>query len=125
MFEAMNTSHPPVILSTEGFTLRSDLVAHAEEKAGKLQRHLHPHVECVRLHVKRHTPHTDAPLFAVCATAEESAGPDFVVHAASPEPVTAINAAFDKLERAVAAAARARKHWQRHDCPVEVGGSGE
>lgn len=115
----MNTSPAQVIVSIEGFAHRSDLATHAEEKAAKLLRHLHPPIGCVRLHVRREAPHSRAPFFTVCARAE-TAGTDYVAHAEASEPVTAINAACDKLERAAAAAARARRHEQRHPCPVEV-----
>lgn len=113
----MNTNSTPLIFSTEGFANRTDLAVHAEEKTAKLLRHAHPHVGLVRVHVKRETPHSRPPSFAVRAIAE-TAGPDYVAHSESTEPTTAINAVFSKLERSVAAAARARKHRQRHTAPV-------
>ena len=109
----MNSNPTNLIFSTEGFANRADLAMHSEDKMAKLLRHAQPHVDRVRVHVKREAPHSRAPYFAVCATAE-SAGPNYVAHAESAEPVVAINAAFDKLERSVLAAARARTHQRRH-----------
>lgn len=116
----MNTPAQALIFSTDGFAHRADLAARAEAKAVKLSRHAHPHVGLVRLHVKRETPHAGAPYFAVRATAE-AAGPDYVAHTKSAEPLTAINAAFDQLERAATKAARAWKNRQRAGSLMEAG----
>lgn len=107
--QAMNTSPSQVLLHTEGFAPREELIAHAEAKAGKVLRHSHPRVHLVRITVKRHTPHSGAPFFAVRATTENE-GPDHVVHADGAEPETAINEAMHKLERALTATAGAHKH---------------
>lgn len=115
----MNTSPSHVLLHTEGFALRDELSAHAEMKAGKVLRHSHPRVHLVRLTVKRHTPHSSAPFFAVRATAENE-GPDHIVHADGAEPETAINEAMHKLERALAASAGARKHRMHHPSPTKL-----
>jgi ribosome-associated translation inhibitor RaiA len=116
----MNTPARTLILSTDGFAHRADLATHAEAKAMKLSRHAHPHVGLVRLHVKRETPHAGAPYFSTRATAE-AAGPDYVAHARSPEPITAINAAFDQLERAATKAARAWRTRKRAGSLLEAG----
>jgi ribosome-associated translation inhibitor RaiA len=115
----MNTNPPSLILSTAGFANRADLAAHVTEKMAKLLRHVYPQVGLVRVHVKRETPHSCPPYFAVRAIVE-TAGPDYLVHAEASEPATAIDTAFDKLERAATAAARARKHRQRHAAAVEL-----
>ena len=116
----MNPNSEDLIFSTEGFANRADLAAHTEEKVAKLLRHAHPHVGLVRVHVKRETPHSHPPCFVVRAIAE-TAGPDYLAHSEAIEPVTAINTAFDKLERLVTASARARKHWQRRSVPMALG----
>jgi ribosome-associated translation inhibitor RaiA len=110
---SMNTNRSSMTLSTAGFTNRADLAAHVNEKVTKLLRHVHPQTGLVRVHVKRETPHSRPPYFAVRAIVE-IAGPDYFAHSEATEPAAAIDAAFDKLERSATAAARARKHWQRH-----------
>jgi ribosomal subunit interface protein len=117
---AMNTTRPSLIVSTEGFANRAHLTWYTEEKMAKLLRHAHPYVGLVRVHVKRETPHSHPPYFAVRAIVQ-TAGPDHLAHAEATEPATAINAAFDKLERRVTAAARERKRRQRHAAPVGPG----
>lgn len=104
----MNTI-PSLIVTADGFVLRPELMVRANEKAAKLIRHHQPHAIRVRLHLAREVPHTDAPRFAVRATAEH-AGPDHVVHAFGFEPDAAVNAAFSKLERAFRETAGIRKH---------------
>jgi ribosome-associated translation inhibitor RaiA len=120
MFVTMNTAAPDLIFSSDGFANRPELVAHAEVKAAKLLRHLHPKVAGVRVHVKHDAAHFSPYYFAVCATAE-TAGADHVAHAASSEPRAAINAAFDKLERSLTAAAGMRKHNERNIRSEESG----
>jgi ribosome-associated translation inhibitor RaiA len=105
----MNNTPSRVLLHAEGFAVRDELTAHAEEKAGKLLRHSHPRVQLLRFNVKLHTPHSGAPFFAVRAIAENE-GPDHIVHADGAEPESAINEAVHKLERALAGSAGARKH---------------
>jgi len=114
----MNTTSPDLIFSTEGFTNRADLAAHAEEKAKKLRRRLHPRIDLVRVHIKHESPHSSPAHFAVRATAV-TAGPDLVAHAESTEPTAALNAAFEKLERALAASAGALRH-ARHKQSVKT-----
>lgn len=104
----MNVTKPRVIVSTEGFSVRPDLILHVEAKAAKLRRHQVPRVGHVRIHVRRETPHAGAPVFAVSAAAE-TRGPDLVAHGSAAKPETAINAAFVKLERAAKAAAGVKK----------------
>jgi ribosome-associated translation inhibitor RaiA len=116
----MNTNPPSLILSTAGFANRADLTTHVNEKLAKLLRHVHPQMGLMRVHVKRETPHSRPPYFSVRAIVE-TAGPDFLALSAATEPVTAIDTAFDQLERSVTAAARARKHWQRHARLVGMG----
>jgi ribosome-associated translation inhibitor RaiA len=115
----MNLSEPKTILSAEGFSARIELTAHVEAKAAKLRRHEFPRIGHVRIHVRRETPQNDAPRFTVSATAE-SRGADFVAHGFGGIPESAINTAFDKLERAVAAAAGERKHDLRHPHAIEL-----
>ncbi|HEX2855331.1 MAG TPA: HPF/RaiA family ribosome-associated protein [Opitutaceae bacterium] len=115
----MNTSSPKILLSTEGFLTSLDLIDYADGKAAKLLRHEHPRVHLVRLHLKRETPHSGAPHFSARATAEH-AGPDHVVHASGSHPEAAINAAVDKLERALTGAAGAARHLKHHPHPVEL-----
>ncbi len=115
----MNTSPPRVLLRTDGFALRDELIAHAEAKAGKLTRHSHPHVHLVRIDVKRHAPHSSTPYFAVRATAENE-GPDHVVHAEGAEPESAINEAVHKLERALANSAGELKHRLHRPSPLKA-----
>jgi ribosome-associated translation inhibitor RaiA len=116
----MNTNPPSLILSTAGFANRADFTTHVNEKVTKLLRHVHPQLGLVRVHVKRETPHSRPAYFAARAIVE-TAGPDYLAHAEAAEPETAIDVAFDKLERAVTAAVRARKHQQKHDSPVALG----
>jgi ribosome-associated translation inhibitor RaiA len=116
----MNTNPPSLILSTAGFTNRAELVDHVTDKLSKLLRHAHPQAGLVRVHVKRETPHSCPPYFAVRAIVE-TAGPDYLAHSEATEPATAVDEAFDKLERSMAAAARARKHRQRHAASVKMG----
>ena len=115
----MNTSPPKIIVTTEGFPIRPELTAHAEEKGAKLLRHTHPRVSAVKLHVKRETPHAGPVSFSVRATAEHS-GPADVVHAEASQPDAAIRSAIDKLERALTTSAGARKHEQHHPHAVEI-----
>jgi ribosome-associated translation inhibitor RaiA len=114
----MNQTEPKTILYTEGFHARFELNAHVDAKAAKLRRHEHPRIGHVRIHIRRETPHSDAPRFSVSASAE-SRGADFIAHGTGGIPESAINTAFDKLERAVAAATGERKHNLRHSPPVE------
>ena len=114
----MNLSEPTTILCAEGFNARFELTAHVEAKAAKLRRHENPRIGHVRIHVKRETPHHDAPRFTVSATAE-SRGADFVAHGSGGIPESAISTAFDKLERAVAAAAGEWKHNLRHSAAID------
>jgi ribosome-associated translation inhibitor RaiA len=115
----MNFSEPKTILSAEGFTARVELTAHVEAKAAKLRRHESPRIGHVRIHVRRDTPQYDAARYTVSATAE-TRGPDFVVHASGGIPESAISTAFDKLERAVTAAAGERKHKLHHPHAIEI-----
>jgi ribosome-associated translation inhibitor RaiA len=115
----MNTPSQKVLLTTEGFLTSIDLIDHAEGKAAKLLRHEHPRVHLVRIHVKRETVHSGAPRFSARAMAERF-GPDHVVHATGGQPETAVNAAIDKLERAVLSAVGAAKHNKHHPHPVEL-----
>jgi ribosome-associated translation inhibitor RaiA len=116
----MNTSTPQLIFSTEGFASRPELVVHSEEKTAKLLRHLHPRVTGVWMHVKHDSPHSRPRLFTVCAVAD-TVGTEHLAHATAVEPHAAINAAFDKLERSLTAAALTRKHRERNLRPVESG----
>lgn len=116
---AMNTSPSRVLLHTDGFAPRDELIAHAEAKAGKVMRHTHPHVHLLRINVKRHAPHSRAPYFEARATAENE-GPDHIVHADGPEPEAAINEAMHKLERVLTATAGARKHRLHHPSPLKA-----
>lgn len=113
----MNASPSRVLLTTDGFTARPELTAHAETKAARLFRHSHPHVHLVRIGVKRNLPHSGAPFFAARATAEHE-GPDHVSHAEGMEPEAAINEVVDKLERSLTAAAGKRKHRLHHEPAV-------
>ncbi len=115
----MNPSPARVLLHTDGFTLRDELTAHAEAKASKLVRHTHPRVHLVRINVKRHAPHSSAPYFEVCATAENE-GPDHIMHADGPEPEVAITEALHKLERALIESAGARKSRLHQPSPVKT-----
>ena len=115
----MNNAPSRVLLHTEDFALRDELATHAEAKAGKVLRHSHPRVHLVRLTVKRHTPHSGAPFFAVRAIAENE-GPDHVVHADGAAPESAINEAVNKLERALAGSAGARRHNLRRASSINT-----
>jgi|GEM_PF-3355216 len=115
----MNTSPQKIIVTTEGFPIRPELTAHAEEKGAKLLRHTHPRVNVVRLHIKRETPHVGPISFSVRATAEHN-GPAAVVHAEAPQPEAALRSAIDKLERALTTTAGARKHEQHHPHAVDL-----
>ncbi len=114
----MTNSPSRVLLRTEGFALRDELTAHAEEKAGKLMRHSHPRVHLLRLNVKLETPHSGAPFFAVRAIAENE-GPDHIVHAEGSEPESALNDAVHKLERALSGSAGERKHRLHQPSPAK------
>jgi ribosome-associated translation inhibitor RaiA len=109
----MNTPNHNVLFSAEGFSARPELLDHAEEKAGKLVHHhsMQGH-RLVRLHVKHEKPHSSAPQFSVCATVLQH-GRDHVAHATAAEPSTAINEAFEKLDRTLVASVRLWKH-RRH-----------
>lgn len=115
----MNATPNPVLLSTENFAARASLALLVDLKAVKLLRHANPHVDLVRIHVKRETPHSRAPYFAARATAEH-AGLDHVAHAEGSEPEAAVVAVIGKLERALTAAARARKHLLHRTRAVEL-----
>jgi len=116
----MKTTSPNLIFSTEGLTNRADMADHAEDKAKKLRRRLHPRIDLVRVHIKHESPHSSPAHFAVRATAVTK-GPDLMVaHAESNEPVAALNAAFEKLERALAASAGALRH-SRHQQSIKSG----
>jgi ribosome-associated translation inhibitor RaiA len=113
----MNPTEPTTILYTEGFHARDELRMRVDMKAAKLRRHEHPRVGHVRIHIRRETPHSDAR-FSVSAIAELR-GILFNAHGLGGTPESAINTAFDKLERAVAEAAGARKRKLRHARAVE------
>ena len=115
----MNLSEPKTLLSAEGFNARPELVAHVEAKAMKLRRHEIFQIGHVRLHVRHERPHNGTTRFMVSATAE-TRGADFVAHSSAGVPESAINSAFDKLERAVAEAAGEWKHNLRQPRPVEM-----
>ena len=115
----MNLSEPKTLLSAEGFSARPELVAHVEMKATKLRRHETFQIGHVRLHVRHERPHNGTTRFTVSATAE-TRGADFVAHSSAGVPESAINSAFDKLERAVAEAAGEWKHNQRHPRAIEI-----
>jgi ribosome-associated translation inhibitor RaiA len=115
----MNLSEPKTLLSAEGFSARPELVAHVEVKATKLRRHETFQIGHVRLHVRHERPHNGTMRFTVSATAE-TRGADFVAHSSAGLPESAINSAFDKLERAVAEAAGEWKHNQRHPRAIEM-----
>lgn len=108
----MKFTDPKVILAAEGFKVPAGLADHAEAKAAKLRRHETPSIGDLRIHLRRESPGDGSPQFAILATAE-TRGADFVAHSSAAEPLTALNAAFAKLERAVTAAAGVRKH-KRH-----------
>jgi ribosome-associated translation inhibitor RaiA len=116
---AMNTTAPSLLFSTEGFGPRADLLAHASAKADKVLRHAHPRVTAVRVHVKHELRHSSVATFTALAIAQ-SPGQEFLVHAEAGEPATAINLAFNRLERSLATVARARKHGQRHALPAAL-----
>jgi hypothetical protein len=105
----MNPPTPRVLLTTDAFALRPELVAYAEAKAARLFRHSRPRVHLVRINVKYNLPHSGIAFFSARATAEHE-GLDHISHADGPEPETAINAAVGKLERALTAAAGLHKH---------------
>lgn len=113
----MNPTEPKTILYTEGFHARFELNVLVDAKALKLRRHEYPRIGHVRIHIRRETPHSAAPRFCVSASAE-SRGPDFIAHGTGGIPESAINTAFDKLERAIAAAAGERKHDLRQAQPL-------
>ena len=115
----MNLSEPKTLFSAEGFSARPELIVHAEAKATKLRRHETFQIGHVRLHVRRERPHNGTTRFTVSATAE-TRGADFVAHSSAGLPESAINSAFDKLERAVAEAAGERKHNLRHPREIEI-----
>lgn len=111
----MKPTHPTdpiVIVSAEGFGAGAELTARIHAKADKLHRHHSPAIGRVRVHLKRETPHEGPVDFAVCVTAETS-GPDFIAHGNGEEPEFAVNSAFTRLERTIAASAGMRKH-DRH-----------
>jgi ribosome-associated translation inhibitor RaiA len=114
------TASPSLILTTEGFSARAELSAHAETKSAKLLRHTDPRVHLVRINVKRHAPHSAAVYFAVRATAEND-GADHVAHADGAAPEAAINSAVGKLERALSETAAARKNRSPLRSVTELG----
>ena len=114
----MNPTEPKVIISVEGFAARGEFTHQAEVKTAKLRRHRLARIGDLRLHVKRETPHDGPPFFVVTANAESS-GPDYIAHGRGAEPEIALNAAFERLERAIADTAGVRKH-NRHQQPAGV-----
>jgi ribosome-associated translation inhibitor RaiA len=115
--------NPPFVpefnFSADGFVASADLTAVAELKAAKLRRHAHPPIGSIRVRVARETPHSGAPRFLVYATAHRP-GADCIVHSAADEPLPALDAAFRKLERAVAGVAGEMKSERRHPHAVEL-----
>jgi ribosome-associated translation inhibitor RaiA len=105
----MNIAVQPMIFSTDDFAHRADLAEHAEQKVAKLLRRAHTCAGLVKVHVRREAPHS-RPAYFIARASVETPGPDFVAHAEAAEPLAAINAVFDKLERL--ATARARKQRQ-------------
>jgi hypothetical protein len=113
-----NSPQPEIIFSAEGFTAGAGLLAHADEKARKLHRHIHPRVGAVRIRVVWEEPHFSAPRFTVCVHTHR-AGADCVVHSIGVRPEPAIDAAFRKLERVLASLTGEKESNRRHPHPVE------
>lgn len=109
----MNAMNPIVLVTTEGFSNRLELVDYAEERAAKLLRHARPRVDAVRVHVRRETPRSAGERFVARAICSH-AGLDHIAHAGAPEPDTAIHDVLAKLERALASDGRALRRRERH-----------
>lgn len=107
-----------VLLHTEGFVARAELSTLAERKAAKLCRHA-GRLERLRLNIVREALRGSEPRFAVVAVLQRASA-DAVIHATAAHPETALNEAFDKLERIVAARTGVRLHARRHPSPPEL-----
>jgi putative sigma-54 modulation protein len=107
-----------VLIHTEGFTARDELVALAHRKVEKLFRHGDRLVR-VRLNIAREAPRSGAEWFAATARLER-AGRDAVTHAFGETPEAVVHEAVEKLERMIAARVGARKHAVHHPRAVEL-----
>ncbi len=94
---------PRVVFSADGFTARPDIVADAEARAVALHRHGFLRMGTVRVRISRESPHIGPAHFLATVIAHGITG-ECVAHGSATEPIPAIDEAFRKLERALAAA---------------------